>query len=144
MAVFSDRFYEGPRPSAGGVVAYRAALMDALSATADREHSLKLEAVAITRTITDGIRDVIRQDKHVRRQVLEYGTPPLATWSASLDKLSEHSLGSLERRIGEMERELEHGRIGGFPGTMLLYGKPTFTTFRPFYDVVFGVAHQDE
>jgi hypothetical protein len=143
VAIFCDRYYEGPRPTSDGAHEYRGALTNALSTASDRELALKLEAVAITLTITNGIRDVIRHDRHVRHQVLELGTPPLATWSASLDKISKHSLGSLKRRIAEMERELEHGRIGGFPGTMLLYGKPTFTTFAPFYDVVFGMAHDE-
>jgi len=140
MPIFDQRFYEGSNPKAHGVDEYRTALRTALATTNDGETALKQEVVAITRTITDGIRDLITHDRHIYDIVFVQGAVPLATWTAALDKMSEHSISSLKIKIAEMELALEHGRVGQFPGTMLLYHKPIFTTFAPFYDIVFSSA----
>jgi hypothetical protein len=44
----------------------------------------------------------------------------------------------------QLRRDLEHGKIEGFPGTMLLHGKPTFATLEGFYQVVFEQAERFE
>ena len=41
-----------------------------------------------------------------------------------------------------MKRELEQGKIEGFPATMFLARKPTFTTLEGFYDVIFDLAEE--
>jgi hypothetical protein len=46
----------------------------------------------------------------------------------------------LKDKIGEMTRDLAHGRIQGFPGTMFLSGKPTFADLDGFYEIVFDLA----
>ena len=47
----------------------------------------------------------------------------------------------LESKVSEMKYELEHGKVEGFPGTMFLFGKPTFNDFEDFYTVVFSEWH---
>src|SRR4051794_3952747 len=129
MSVFGPKFYSGSNPTANGVAEYRAALQSAIATSDDPEAMLKEEAIAITTTITEGVRYVIRKDRHVRKFVLGTGDLPLASWAAAVDHTSKMSLTGLKKKIQEMERELERGKIGGFPATMLLYGQPTFTTF---------------
>lgn len=138
MSLFGPRFYAGSKATEHGVEQYRALLLQTLSTSDDRSLVLKEEIVAITKTITDGIRDLIATDRNVRHLVLDLAVVPLATWAAALDKMSAESLPALKRKIAEMEHDLEHRRIGPFPGTMLLNQKPTFTTFAPFYEVVFS------
>jgi hypothetical protein len=143
MPVFEKRFYSLGDKSNLDIDGYRAALLSALSqciSFADRDKLLRQEAVEITRHVTDGIRDLIKHDRRIRRLVLDQGAVPLATWAEALDTLAEHSMPALKRKIVEMQRDLEHGRIEGFPGTMILYGKPTFATFEDFYRVVFEQA----
>jgi len=140
VPVFARQFYSGSNPTENGSQDYRNALRAELARSDNPEAVLRLELIAITKTITDGIRDLITKEKHVRHIVLNLGALPLATWAASLDKMSHESLPALKRRIADMELDLERGKIGGFPATMLLHGKPIFTTFAPFYDVVFSLA----
>ena len=104
---------------------------------------LRQEVVAITRHITDGVRDLITRDKRIHNLVLNQGAVPLGTWSVALDTLAEHSISSIKQKIAEMQRDLEHGRVEGFPATMFLFGKPTFTTFAPFYELVFSLAEEN-
>lgn len=105
---------------------------------------MRQEAVEITRHVTDGIRDLVKHDKRIRHLVLDLGAVPLATWAEALDTLAEHSMPILKQKITEMRRDIEQGRIEGFPGTMVLYGKPTFATFEDFYRIVFEQAERLE
>ena len=111
-----------------------------MCSSANRDRLPRQESVENTRHVTDGIRDLIKHDRRIRHLVLDLGAIPLATWAEALDTLAEHSMPALKRKIVEMQRDLEHGRIEGFPGTMVLYGKPTFATFEDFYRVVFEQA----
>ncbi len=43
-----------------------------------------------------------------------------------------------------MRHDFEHGKIEGFPGTMVLHGKPTFATFEGFYELVFEQAERSK
>ncbi len=141
--VFHEKFYKARQTTDVAVAAYREALMDALTdckSDTERDHLLRLEAIEITRQITDGIRDLIKGNRNVRDLVLNQGAVPLATWAESLDKMAELSIPMLKQRIAQMQRELEHGRVSGFPGTLLLYDKPSFTTLLKFYDTVFELA----
>src|SRR3954469_141813 len=99
MAVFGPEYYKGSNPTPNGVDQYRVALRAALQTAVDKEAFLKDEAIAITRTVTDGVRYVIQKERHVRRLVLETGSPPLASWAAALDQRSTYSLDSLKRKI---------------------------------------------
>ncbi len=144
MPVFDKCFYQLSAQSQLDIDGYRAALLSALSqcaSPADHDSLLRQEAVEITRHVTDGIRDLITHDRRIRHLVLDLGAVPLATWTEALGTLAEHSLPALKQKIAEMQRDLEHGRIQGFPGTMVLYGKPTFATFEAFYRVVFEQAN---
>lgn len=76
----------------------------------------------------------------MRDLVLNKGVIPLATWTDYLKELAHQSLTRLRDKIEEMQRELEQGQIGGFPGTMFLYNKPTFVTFDGFYRTIFNLA----
>src|SRR5574340_1845615 len=143
MPIFNQLFYELKDKTCLDIASYRAALLDALSKCAsstDRDRLLRQEVVEITRHITEGIRDLVKHEKRIRHIVLDLGAVPLATWAEALDSLAEHSMPALKFKIAEMQQELEHGRIEGFPGTMALYGKPTFATFEGFYQVVFEQA----
>ncbi len=143
MAIFSTRFYNGRDEAACDIEGYKHALELALQACpsdADKEHVLREEAIEVTRHIIDGIRDIIKRDRNVRDLVLNKGVIPLATWTDYLNQLSHQSLIRLKEKIDEMQRELEQGQIGGFPGTMFLYNKPTFVTFAAFYSTIFALA----
>jgi hypothetical protein len=143
MAIFGDRFYNGRDDTACDIDGYRQALEDALKSClseSDREQTLRDEAIEITRHIISGIRDIIKKDRNVRDLVLNKGAIPLATWTDYLDQLSHQSLYRLRDKINEMQHELEQGKIGGFPGTMFLYNKPTFVTFEAFYKTIFELA----
>lgn len=140
MPVFDKRFYSLGDKNNLDIDSYRAALLSALgqyASPADRDKLLRQEAVEITRHVTDGIRDLIKHDRRIRHLVLDLGAIPLATWAEALDTLAEYSMPALRGKIAEMRYDLEHGRIEGFPGTMVLYGKPTFATFEDFYRIVF-------
>jgi len=147
MPVFDESFYrEGNKlkqQSACDYDGYKQELANALDrcVTLNLQASLlKAEAVEITRHVTDAIRDLVLTDKRIRRLVLDEGAIPLTTWSEALDSLAERSLPELKGRIAEMANDLEHGHIQGFPATMFLYGKPTFTTLEGFYKIVFDLA----
>jgi hypothetical protein len=62
--------------------------------------------------------------------------------SEALDMLTQHSMPSLERRIAETRHDLEHGRVEGFPGSVVLHGKLTFATFGGSYRIVFEQAER--
>lgn len=146
MAVFDTRFYTLGKQGELDVDGYRAALqvaLDQCASDAERNRLLREEAVDITRHITDGIRDLVEHDPKIRHLVLNLGAVPLATWAESLDTLAEHSMPALKKKIAQMRRELEEGGIQGFPGTMFLYGKPSFVTFEGFYKAVFEIAEDN-
>lgn len=146
MAVFNKRFYElGDKKIVLDTEGYRQALQQSLNQTHSTDEQIRLlrqEVVEITRHITDGIRDLVEHDKHIRNLVLNQGAVPLATWAEALDTLAEHSMPALKQKIAEMQRDLEHGKVEGFPGTMFLHRKPTFTTLEGFYKVVFELAKE--
>ena len=146
MNIFDMRFCSDSAFNTPDVPGYRTALLRALNQTTsltERDILLRQEAVAITRQITDGIRDLIDHNKKIRNLVYNEGAVPLGTWTQALDTLADKSMPQLKRKIEEMKRDLEHGRVGGFPGTMILYGKPTFTTLEPFYSLVFALAEEN-
>jgi hypothetical protein len=66
--------------------------------------------------------------------VLDLGAIPLATWVEALGTLAEHLVPALKQKLVEMQRDLEHGKIEGFPGTMVLHGKPTFAMLGVLHD----------
>ncbi|MGC1375364.1 MAG: hypothetical protein WA821_04020 [Anaerolineales bacterium] len=103
----------------------------------EREIILRQEAIEMTRHVTEGIRDLVKHNKHIHHLVLDLGAVPLATWSDALDALAGSSLLALKQKVGEMRRDLEQGKVEGFTGTMFLYGKPTFATLENFYAIVF-------
>ncbi len=143
MAVFSTRFYNGRDQAACDIERYRHALEQVLwtrPSDTEKEGVLREEAIEVTRHIIDGIRDIIKKDRNVRDLVLNKGLIPLATWTDYLNQLSHQSLTRLRDKIAEMQHELEQGQIGGFPGTMFLYNKPTFVTFEGFYKTIFELA----
>ncbi len=143
MPIFNAQYYNGRDSDACDIEGYRKALEAALRrhpSPADKEAFLRDEAAEVTRHIIEGIRDIIQKDRKVRDLVLNKGAIPLATWTDYLNLLSHESLAKLKFKIDDMQRELEHGRIGGFPGTMFLYNKPTFITFEAFYNLIFGLA----
>jgi len=136
MAIFRTEFYKPEQ----NVTGYRAALRQTLAqcqSPDERDVILRQEAIEITRHVTDGIRDLVKHDKHIRYLVLELGAVPLATWSDALDALAGGSLLALKQKVDEMRRDLEQGKVEGFIGTMFLYGKPTFATLENFYEIVF-------
>ncbi len=143
MPVFNHSFYRLGKEHFLDVEGYRSALTEALSqcsTASERDLILRQEVIELTRHITEGIRDLIKNDRHIRQLVLNQGMVPLATWAESLDSMAQHSMPVLKQKVLEMKRELEQGRIEGFPGTMALYQKPTFATFEPFYNLVFDLA----
>lgn len=145
MPIFTKTFYYAgghllPEPDH---LSYRAKLEQAMAACVDdaeRERLLKVEAVEVTRHVTEGIREVIESDRRIRHLVLDLGVIPLATWAESLDTLADRSLPALRNEIESMARELEQGKIQGFPATMFLKQKPTFVTLAKFYDTIFELA----
>ena len=144
--IFDTRFYSLGKQNNLDVDGYRAVLQVALDQCAsdvERDRLLRQEAVEITRHITDGIRDLVEHDRKIRNLVLNLGAVPLATWAESLDTLAEQSMPALKNKISDMQRELEQGKIQGFPATMFLYGKPSFVTFKEFYKVVFELAENN-
>lgn len=143
--IFRTNYYALGKAHRLNVVGYENALLTALNtstAAADRDRLLRQEVVEITRHVTDGIRDLIKQDRRIRHLVLDLGMIPLATWCEALDTLAEQSMPQLQEKIADMQRDLEQGRIEGFPGTMVLYGKPTFATLHDFYQLVFKLGGQ--
>ena len=64
---------------------------------------------------------------------------PLGTWKDALLHIASLPREAMHKKVEQMERELEHGKVQGFPGTLFMSGRPTFTTFRPFYEVVFAL-----
>lgn len=138
MPVFDSRFYDGPNPRKGGVEAYRHALLEAAKAEQDTEALVRQEVTAITKAITDGIRALIEEDRRVG-DLVRSGVVPLATWTDALLKIASMSREAMQRKIAEMERELQHGKVQGFPATLFMAGKPSFTTFKGFYEVAFNL-----
>lgn len=136
MPIFRSDFYK-PVPNVDG---YRTALHQALTqcqSSFERDAILRQETIAITHEVTNGIRDLVKHDKHIHHLVLNLGVIPLATWSDALDALAGGSLLALKQKIDEMSRDLEQGKVEGFLGTMFLYDKPTFTSLEDFYKIVF-------
>ena len=108
----------------------------------EKAAQLRNELIYITRHITDGVRDLIKQDKRIRDLVLNQGAIPLASWAEQLDIMANFSIRKLKYKINDMKKELEHGRVQGFPGTMFLFNKPTFTTLEGFYSILFSLADE--
>lgn len=145
MPVFDKCFYKLGQKNVLDVEGYKQALRQTLSdcgSPTERDQLLRQEAVQITHHITDGIHDLVEHNRHVRHLVLNLGAVPLATWAEALDTLAQYSIPALKQKIAEMQRDLEHGKVEGFPGTMFLYRKPTFTTLEGFYNVVFELAKE--
>jgi hypothetical protein len=143
MPVFDQRFYRIIGQHSVDIEGYRVVLLKALdscSTPASRQQLLHEELIEITRHITEGVRDLIKHDRRIGRLVRDLGVVPLATWTDALSMRAEHSITSLKHKIAELQRELEQGRVEGFPATLLLAGKPTFTTFEPFYSLIFNLA----
>jgi hypothetical protein len=136
MPIFCTEFYKPVQ----NVTGYRSALHQVLihcQSSEERDAILSKEAIEMTHHVTEGIRDLVKHDKHIRHLVLDLGLIPLATWSDALDSLAGGSLLVLKQKINEMKHDLEQGKVEGFIGTMFLYGKPTFATLENFYDIVF-------
>lgn len=136
MPIFSTKYYQ-PKKNATG---YREAVHSALAQCASQEEKetiLLEEASEITSHVTEGIRDLIKHNKKIHDLVLNQGAIPLATWAEALDSRANRSLVAMKKKVDEMKRDLEQGKVESFPGTMILYGKQTFTTLEEFYDVVF-------
>jgi hypothetical protein len=143
MTIFNDSYYQGREVSTAQVAAYAQALDTAIRGCADstsRETLLRGEIAAVTRSIIDGIQDVIKHNRTIRNLVLNQGAIPLGTWTCYLDELTKRSLPEVRAKLDEMRRELEEGKISGFPGTMFLFNKPTFVTFEDFYEAIFDSA----
>lgn len=143
MPIFNDNCY----PSNATLVEdYHEKLLAALATCETPDERLALlhvEVIEITYHVTNGIRDLIQENRHVRHLVLSEGAVPLATWAESLDAFANLSIPCIKQRIGEMERGLEQGQVQGFVGSMFLAGKPTFTTLSDFYNIIFTLAEQD-
>jgi hypothetical protein len=143
MPIFDTSYYSLENEQHFDTDRYRTALDDELGKpiTKDEKASiLQSEAIEITRHITDGIRDLIKQDKRIRNLVLNQGAVPLATWTESLDKMATFSLSHLRNKILEMKQDLENGKVEGFPATLFFFKKPSFTTLEDFYQIVFEIA----
>ncbi|MFZ2949153.1 MAG: hypothetical protein WA003_06680 [Desulfuromonadaceae bacterium] len=141
MTVFNSRYYSLAAGQPTDTAAYSDDLRSALDAITPnlRRTFLVGEVSAITSHVTDGIRDIVRKDKRVRDLVLNKGALPLATWAEMLDFVSENSVEQLKAILSDMQYQLEHGKIQGFPGTMFIYHKPTFVTLEPFYSLLFSL-----
>jgi len=125
------------------VAAYAQALDTAIRNCPDspaRRALLRGEIAAVTRPIIDGIQDLIKHNRTIRNLVLNQGAIPLGTWTCYLGELTKRSLPEVRAKLDEMRRELEEGKISGFPGTMFLFNKPTFVTFEGFYGAIFDCA----
>jgi pyruvate-formate lyase len=136
MPIFSAKYYQPSKNAVG----YREAVHKALAqcVTQEEKETLLLEeASEITSHVTEGIRDLIKHNKKIHDLVLNQGAIPLATWAEALDSRANRSLVAMKKKVDEMKRDLEQGKVESFPGTMILYGKQTFTTLEEFYDVVF-------
>lgn len=136
MPIFSTKYYQPNK----NITAYRDAVHQALTQCASQEEKetiLREEAIEITSHVTEGIRDLVKHNKHIHRLVLDQGAIPLATWAEALDSRANRSLTAMKLKVEEMKRDLEQGKVESFPGTMIMHGKPTFTTLEEFYDVVF-------
>lgn len=143
MTIFSIDYYNARDKDACNIAGYKQALESVLQqcvSETEKEESLREEAIEITNHIISGIHDVIKKDRKIHDLVWNKGAIPLATWTDYLNMLSQDSLVKLKYKIDDMQRELERGKIGGFPGTMFLYNKPTFVTLEAFYNVVFDLA----
>jgi hypothetical protein len=136
MPIFSTKYYQPSK----NVTGYREAVHKALAQCASQEEKetiLREEAIEITSHVTEGIRDLIKHNKKIHDLVLNQGAIPLATWAEALDSRANRSLAAMKKKVDEMKRDLEQGKVESFPGTMILYGKQTFTTLEEFYDIVF-------
>lgn len=136
MPIFSTKYYQPSKNVAG----YREAVHQALAqcdSQDEKEVILREEAIEITSHITDGIRNLVKHNKHIHRLVLDQGAIPLATWAEALDSRANRSLATMKLKVDEMKRDLEQGKVESFPGTMIVHGKPTFTTLEEFYEIVF-------
>jgi hypothetical protein len=136
MAIFSTQYYQ-PRKNVSG---YRHAVHQALakcSSPEEEEALLRDEAIEMTSHVTEGIRDLIKHNKKIHDLVLNQGAIPLATWAEALDSRANRSLVAMKQKVEEMKRDLEQGKVETFPGTMIMNGKPIFTTLEEFYNVVF-------
>jgi hypothetical protein len=147
MPIFNQHFYDGRVVTTDHIESYRLALrtqFQHLVASEDRFKLLRQEVSEVTRHITNGVRDIITKDKRIRNLVLNQGAVPLGTWTIALDTMATYSLPALQSKIAEMKQELEHGKVEGFPATMFLFNKPTFTTFEPFYTLLFDLIEGEQ
>jgi hypothetical protein len=146
MTIFSNSYYQGREVSATQVATYAQALNTAIGGCPDpaaRGALLRGEIAAVTRPIINGIQDVIKENRAIRNLVLNQGAIPLGTWTCYLGELTKRPLPEIRAKLDEMRRELEEGKISGFPGTMFLFNKPTFVTFEGFYGAIFARAESE-
>ena len=143
MPIFSDRFYHLGKNRFLDIDGYKLALrksLDSCASSDDRQSLLRQEVIEITMYVTNGIRDLIKTDKHIHNIVLNQGDVPLAFWTRILDGMALAPLPVWRKQIDDMRSELENGRIQGFPATMELHDKPTFATLDGFYRYIFELV----
>lgn len=138
--IFDETYYRRGDRIEPDVNRYRLALQDQLARCASDEQRKQLlhgEAIEITRHILEGVRYVANHDRGVKRAVFDQGVIPLGLWVESLKQIAAASAVELQDRLRSMKREYEEGRFGGFAGTMIIHGQPTFESLKDFYNVVF-------
>jgi hypothetical protein len=138
-----EKKYETEKDQEYDTERYRRDLISELAnheSYSEKSQVLRNEIIAITRHITDGVRDLIKQDSRIRDLVLNQGAIPLATWTESLDTMATYSMERIRSKILEMKQELEYGKVQGFPATMYMAKKASFTTLEGFYETIFNLA----
>lgn len=143
MPIFQKSFYSLGENQFSDIERYRIALIEELDGHNTNEEKasiLRIEAIELTKHITDGVRDLIIHDRRIHNLVLNQGAIPLASWAESLDIMATFSIKELKYKILEMKQELENGKVEGFPATLYILGKPSFTTFDGFYNIIFDLA----
>ena len=144
MTVFCSKYYSMAAGQPVDIAGYSEDLVAALVKIdpVSRQKLIVGEIIAITSHITDGIRDIVLKDKRIRDLVMNKGALPLGTWAKMLDEVSETSAERFKLILADMQYQLEHGKIQGFPATMFLYHKPSFVTFEPFYSHLFNLLDE--
>ena len=143
MPIFQNSYYSFEKKPFFDAERYRIALIEELdrySSNEEKASILRIEAIELTEHIAKGITDLIKQDRHIRNLVLNQGAIPLATWAVSLEAMATFSFEKLKFKILDMKQDLENGRVEGFPATLHIKGKPSFTTFEGFYNIIFDLA----
>lgn len=139
MTVFNQRFYIIGQGRFIDCEGYDTALTretDACSTKAEIEKTLKNELNEMTRHIIDGLQELATHQECIQKLV-SANHLPLASWSDYLQKIPEESLEELETSLLEMRKLLEHTKDQEVIDAMTLYGKPSFTDFDEFYDLIF-------